>query len=376
MRKISSAALGLLLCGIVFGTKPEPARACAVILRPGMSGWIDQETAIIVYDAKTKTEQFIRKASFGATTSADFGFLVPTPTLPTLSLAEDAAFNELKNTTAARHEYHTKITTVFGFDLARWSPFSRSTVFGNVTSKVGMAPGGVKVISEQRVGNYDTAILKATDAKALQEWLSSNGYESTPAITDWLAVYVKSDWYLTAFKLTKDGPTSAEGTTVRISFQTERPFYPYREPISTNPGNASKRSLTVYYLSGERATGTLGEKGEWPGNTVWADKVPDAKLASIFKHLKLKPDEQTNLLTATPYLNEFQDDSFPRPGTDEVYFQPSADQTAIERPPIIHTTEVIHYWPGEFGALVVGVLFVSAIASGIVLVIRRRRRTI
>ena len=60
---------------------------------------IAEESAIIIWDAATKTEQFIRRASF-KTDAKDFGFLVPTPSKPTLAEADDSAFHELERITA------------------------------------------------------------------------------------------------------------------------------------------------------------------------------------------------------------------------------------------------------------------------------------
>ena len=42
------------------------------------------------------------------------------------------------------------------------------------------------------------------------------------------------------------------------------------------------------------------------------------------------------------WLTEFEDHSTPRPGTDEVYFKPDADQSPVARPPIIQ--EVVEWY--------------------------------
>ena len=45
---------------------------------------IAEESAVIVWEGATRTEHFVRRATF-ATTAADFGFLVPTPSKPELA---------------------------------------------------------------------------------------------------------------------------------------------------------------------------------------------------------------------------------------------------------------------------------------------------
>src|SRR5580692_3138180 len=73
----------LSLCAFPQPT-PAPVSACAVA--PPRNGHVSiaDETAIIVWDAATKTEHFIRRASF-QTASKDFGFIVPTPSKPMLT---------------------------------------------------------------------------------------------------------------------------------------------------------------------------------------------------------------------------------------------------------------------------------------------------
>src|SRR4051812_48240891 len=77
-----------------------PARGCAPVPPRGSSVSIASESALILWDAKTKTEHFIRRGTFH-TDSKDFGFLVPTPTQPETPLVEvdDSIFNQLEDWT-------------------------------------------------------------------------------------------------------------------------------------------------------------------------------------------------------------------------------------------------------------------------------------
>jgi hypothetical protein len=62
---------------------------------------------------------------------------------------------------------------------------------------------------------------------------------------------------------------------VRMSFRTERPFFPYREPRDQRESNAQSlpaaRSLRVFFFGRKRAAGTIGEgTAPFSGKTVWA----------------------------------------------------------------------------------------------------------
>ena len=106
MNRLSlGAALALTAAALAaLAAIPEPASGCAVVPPEGMSVNTAEEGALVVWDEKTKTEHFVRRAAFQST-AYDFGFLVPTPTRPHLDLADDDLFRELSALTAAKIEY-------------------------------------------------------------------------------------------------------------------------------------------------------------------------------------------------------------------------------------------------------------------------------
>src|SRR5262249_31099362 len=67
-----------------------------------------------------------------------------------------------------------------------------------------------------------------------------------------------------------------------------------------------------------------------------------AHWTTLFQKAKLtEPGPEAKTAVALPkatdayWLTEFEDRSSPRPGTDEVYFEPAADASPVARPPII-----------------------------------------
>jgi hypothetical protein len=354
-----------------------PAPACAPAPRPGHDVTTVDEGALIVWDAKNKVEHFVRKAHFRAT-GYDFGFLVPTPNRPLLDIADDVLFGTLSAITAAKIEYREEVRYVDaplggGFSCGAF-PTAKFDAADAGHAK--MAPqaraGGVDVLETKRVGDYDAAVLvfrkgdgddsgPTEGAEALTKWLQKHGYETTPATAKWLEWYVQNGWCLTAFKVASapngaDGPVPAKDAKlpprdlnlkpVRMSFRTEKPFYPYREPVSAAPPAAShsERKLRVFVAAESRYEGKLGDGANpWPGRTVWAGKPNPATLGNVFATANGKPEgaKAPFLLPASAEgftLTEFEDTSSPRPGTDEVYFAPAADQAPVERPVVIVNT--------------------------------------
>src|SRR5438874_1664705 len=100
------AALVASAAGLALVKEPDPAHACAVAVPKGGRVDVSAETAVIVWDAKAKVEHFVRSASF-ASTSAEFGFLVPTPGRPEVAEADPAVYGALAKVTAPRTEVRT-----------------------------------------------------------------------------------------------------------------------------------------------------------------------------------------------------------------------------------------------------------------------------
>lgn len=326
--------VGALLGAVAACVRPEAAHGCAAAFRHNEPVAIASESAIILWDEKSQTEHFIRRASF-ATEAKDFGFLVPTPTKPTLSEADDAAFAELARITAPKIVEQKRPPSGgggCGIGCAA-APGSKAA---------GAPDAGVEVLEKNTVSGFDYAVLKATDADELSKWLTDNGYVFSEPLKTWAGHYIREKWLITAFKIAKgpDGKTTAT-KAVRMTFQTPRPFFPYREPQDQTPGDQrpASRLLRVFFLSSGKVQGKLADK-PWPGEVKWANKIEPADRDKILDLVKLPKETPPT----SWWLTEFEDHSNPRPGTADVFFSPAEDNNAVERPP--HIRYVGTRWSG------------------------------
>jgi hypothetical protein len=306
---------------------PNPITACAVA--PPRNGQVSifDESAIIVWDATTKTEHFIRRASF-QTAVKEFGFIVPTPTKPTLGESDNKAFSELARITAPKIVTKPRQISSGGCGCS-----ADKAMFAGRAS-----PGNaVHVLEETQVAGYDAAVLEADDADALSKWLTDHGYEFSPELKDWAGIYIKMGWKLTAFKIAKsaDDKPAVSTSAVKMTFQTDRPFYPYREPLKPTATNsaATTRVLRVYFLGDKIVDGHIGTgTSNWPASVPWCNEVGTADCEKVRQMLKL-PEPAPS---ASWRLTEFEDRSSPRPAADDVYYGTSESQVPRERPPEIH----------------------------------------
>lgn len=308
---------------------PSAADGCAVAPPRGVVVEVASESAIIIWDKDAKTQHFIRRATFtasgpGSTPVKDFGFLVPTPSVPALEEVDDKAFDELAKITAPKTVTQPRPKAGGGCMIGCGGA---------------MAPGAadkatVEVLAEKRVGGYDAKVLKANGADALTNWLNDRGYEVRPALARWLKPYVDKGWVVTAFKIANDPGAAGSATAtavgsaaVRMSFNTDTPYFPYREPDDMRDAKA-RRLLRVYAIADTKMSGSLGVGAAWEGNVAWAGK-PGADgwkgVAPLLKIPGYQPAEGA-------WLTEFEDASSPRKGDADMTFAPAGDEVPVRRP--------------------------------------------
>lgn len=325
---ISRVRATATIAALAFLALARPAGACAPAPPPGAVVQIAEESAIIAWDAKARREHFVRRASFRST-GKDFGFLVPTPDTPELAEVPDDVFWRLEQATRPEVRYES---TFGGVEPTLFCGLMFLTKASRAVPE-GAVAHDVRVLAEQRVAGYDAVVLEADSAGALAAWLKKHGYAERPELSAWLAPYVAAKWKITAFKIappvTMAEAQAVSTAAVRMSFTTDRPFFPYREPSDQRenlPASVKAedraRLLRVFFLGNERVDGAIeGTAAPWPGKAIWSDHyTPDALPFSVPQNA---------------WLTMFEDRASPRPGTDDVFFSPARDRSPVKPPPVV-----------------------------------------
>jgi hypothetical protein len=350
-----SAIAGILLTMVALGTGTSAASACAAISFSQVPVVNADQSVILIWDAATHTEHFIRKASFKSA-GDELGFIVPTPTQPDLEECSDAAFDYLRKLTAPeiKHQWHLpRVGIGCGMDAAPGSTLS-----------------SVQVLEEKEVAGYQAAVLKAGVAGDLVSWLKDNGFAYSPAMEAWAKPYIEQGWKFTALKLAKSklgkNDKALTAGTLRITFKTEEPLFPYREPDSTEYARrlgTRRRLLRIYFLADARYEGDLRfTKSHWTGKAVWANPLKPAERLKTLELLKLPAS--TGPLTW--WLTEFEDYWPYQEAPSDIYFARAFNQETLKREPIVALAPCP--WPGD-----VTVYALAAVLVGPP-VIRRMRR--
>lgn len=248
---------------------------------------------IIVWDAETKTEHFVRQANF-VTDAEDFGFIAPTPTVPELGISTTEIYAALKSLT----------------------PRSSSTGCSADRPAEGgeAAAASVEVIQVKDVGAYRATTLRADDAKALAKWMRTNKYATSKSIEEWTAFYIEKNWYLTAFKIRTGADQGAKTIPIRMSFKTEKPYNPYLVP-KDNIGEGKGAGLSLFFVSKGSYRNEV-PKTKHTLNARWREPltqgVADRLQAGLGVHVEG--------LGAGWEVASYTDYEFPRQTSDDLYF--------------------------------------------------------
>jgi hypothetical protein len=300
-------AAGLLGFGL-----PSAISACCALSPEDEMVIFGGQRNIVIWDKAAGVEHFIREANFKAS-SAEFGFVAPTPTVPELASADREAFQQL----AA---------------LAPPPPPSMGCSAPMDAATSSKAAGGVEVVQEVDVAGYKAKTLKATDSAGLAAYLKGQGFASSPDFEKWLGHYVKKGWFLTSFIVTSE--LGAQGTSpVRMSFKTDKPFNPYYVPSNNrvldegSAPNNSSAGLQVFLVSVDSLKPEMGlGTGKGWVNPTWQVEMKAKDVRSLASTLKIPLASLANGAN----LSYFRDWDFARTeSSEDVFFVPSGRMPAF-----------------------------------------------
>lgn len=350
-------SLTAVLAVALSGARPIPA--CCPAPPSGKPVVNADQTVIMIWDADTKTQHFIRKASFKSEAD-DFGFLVPTPTEPELNESGNEAFPVLQKLTEPERQ---KVRRPSGTMACGCAAGDKQMTKGGASGAV------VRVLQEKLVAGFHAVVLEADSTEVLVKWLKENGYAFSPEVQAWAKPYVDAKWKITALKVAKSADArdseKVTASALRITFKTDQPLFPYREP---NPEKAAAaldahhRLLRIYFLADAKYQGKMDGDPGWTGRIAWAGKVEAEDRTRTLALLNLPPSTGP----AEWWLTEFEDDWPYRNAPADVYFSRNRDQDPVHRPPIIEY--VSSSWPDD------GMVYVLAVTLVAPPLLRRLRR--
>ena len=258
--------LAALADGMVIPTIAYPAKIT-----------IPDQRALICYS--NDTERLVIETRFTGS-GTNFAWVVPLPSQPVIEEATTGLFPTLQYLFRPQivhnvPEYYIGILFALGFVYVLWraaqsvwNAFVMAFVLGllfvlaamllpalSAAKTKGMTSGSseedVSILDRKIVGIFETITITSHDAKALQTWLSENGFAVPTSAEPVIESYVKDGWVFVAMKVRRDKPDSETSTPhpLSFSFKTGRPVYPMRlTGVDNGP-----LSVELYVFSSARA---------------------------------------------------------------------------------------------------------------------------
>ncbi len=249
------------------------------------------EKAIIVWDASSKTEHFIRQADFQGA-AKEFGFIVPTPSQPDVVKVSDEVFDRLASMEPA--------------------PSGGMGCAAEDAATGAASLDSVEVLDVIDLGDYTATILKATNGQAMLDWLRKNAFKTRPAMTDWLDHYAKKNWVFTALKYKGAKDKEIRTKTIRISFNTDKPHYPYKMPADTWPQGHARPLHLFVITNGPAIADYEDDRDKWEASLEWDKPLNEDEINKVATDLNLPAAELPRNSHLTVFRNSVNKHGYDR----------------------------------------------------------------
>lgn len=260
-----------------------PALACFAVSSKKEPVVLADEKILTIWDAGSGTQHLIREASFQGK-AKKFGFIVPTPTVPTVAEAKNEVFSHLMK-------------------YVQSSPMG-GALGGSGLPTLRYKPKPVEVIATYEVGDYEATVLKAAEGEAVHKWLKDNRFDTTEAQATWLDGYARRSWYFTAIKFAKEAKQGDQTHAIRISWKTDKPFHPFSMPRDAWPKNGKKSMALFFLTTGYPAARYAGTEIPWEATRYSAAQLNKKSLDDLAAQAgidrSLLPVEEAQM---TPFIN-------------------------------------------------------------------------
>lgn len=243
-RTAIATALGAAALALV--TLPaRPAEACGCFAPPDPSVPVVQagEQIVFSHDDGMVTAHIQIQYQGEA---EEFGWILPLPSVPDMTLGTDELFAQLIATTQPRY----RLNRIFE-DSCNNVPLAGSA-FGDSTSNEStrddtMDPG--VLIKQDSIGPFDYAVLDGSDRTEMFDWLTDNGYFIPGGTEDVVGPYIHEGAYFLALKLRK-GNDAGDIQPVVLRYESDLPMIPIiLTQVAANPD----MGIRVWVLGEHRA---------------------------------------------------------------------------------------------------------------------------
>ncbi len=174
----------------------------------------------------------------------EFGWILPLPSVPDMTLGTDELFTQLVATTQPKY----RLNRIFE-DSCLALPQSAGSTNESFNNRDDGASDPSIVVKQDSIGPFDYAVLKADDRTEMFEWLTENSYFIPTGTEDVVGPYIHEGAYFLALKLRK-GNDTGDIQPVVLRYASDLPMIPIiLTQVAANPD----MGIRVWVLGEHRA---------------------------------------------------------------------------------------------------------------------------
>ena len=241
--------LALTLAGAVSAAalmmNASPAEACGCFAPPDPSVPIVQAGERLVFDYKDgKVTAHIQIQYQGE--ANDFGWLLPLPSVPEMTLGSEELFAQLITQTQPKY----RLNRQFAGECGNNFPGRGVSLSGqNDSAAPSESDDGSPLVIQDSVGPYDFAVLRADSRDEMFAWLTENNYFIPTGTEDVVGPYIRPGAYFLALKLQK-GEAAGDIQPVVLEYESDKPMIPI---ILTSVAANPDMGIQVWVMGESRA---------------------------------------------------------------------------------------------------------------------------
>jgi len=203
------------------------AEACGCFAPPDPTVPVVQAGERILFGIEDGVVTAHIQIQFGGADGQDFGWLVPLPSVPEVSVGTDEVFTQLTQSTQPLYRLNTEFEGNCLFGPRGGTGASGDSSGQNAPSEEGdPGPGAPPlVVIQSSAGPYDFAVLRADSKEPMLEWLAENGYFVPVGTEDVVDPYIRPGGYFLALKL-QPGQSAGDIQPVVLEYESDLPMVP------------------------------------------------------------------------------------------------------------------------------------------------------
>ncbi len=246
---VLAAALTTGVMGFTYFNAPQEAEACGCFVPPDPTVPIVQAGERILFGMENgEVTAHIQVQYAGA--ASEFGWLLPMPSVPEMTLGSDELFAQLTTQTQPKYRLDREYLGDCPFDPNGFGGAGG----GGGSPDAGQVPesdgdGGSPLVLRDSVGPYDYAVLKADAKGPMLDWLDDNGFFVPGGTEDVVDAYIQPGAFFLALKL-RSGEDTGDLQPVVLKYKSDLPMIPI---ILTSVAADPDMGVQVWVLGEHRA---------------------------------------------------------------------------------------------------------------------------